>query len=268
MGFGAPRDSACAPSGEVLDAARRVLAFGAGRALVFAPDAIGCAQTRRFPGLRDAILARAPHAFPMRAAFPPKTPVCFASMFTGAGPSVHGISRYEKPVLTCDTLFDAAIRAGARVAIAAVEDSSIDLIFRGRDVDYVSSPDDGSVLESALKLVRQDRHDLTVVYQQAYDDLLHSADPFGPGAQAALEGHVRVFGLLVDSVVEHWCGRQSVCVFAPDHGAHADPVTGRGDHGLDIPGDMEVEHFWRFLPAAASPAVTPWPGRGGSPPPA
>lgn len=252
MGFGPPRDSECPPSEEVLDAARSALGGRARRALVFAPDAIGCAQTRRFPGLRESILGFAPHAFPMRAAFPPKTPVCFAGMFTGVGPSVHGIRRYEKPVLSCDTLFDSAVRAGRRAAIVAVEDSSIDRIFRGRDVDYLSEPDDGSVLESALDLMHSDGHDLIVVYQQAYDDILHHGDPFGPEALTAMEGHVRAFGLLSEAVREHWAGHPRVSVFAPDHGAHLDAGSGTGDHGLDIPEDMEVEHFWGFNPAAGS----------------
>ncbi len=252
MGFGVPHDSGCPPSEEVLDAARSILSGRVSRALVFAPDAIGRAQTGRYPRLREAILALGPHAFPMRAAFPPKTPVCFAGMFTGAGPSVHGIRRYEKPVLACDTIFDSAIRAGRRAAIVAVEDSSIDKIFRGRDVDYLSEPDDGSVLDSALDLIRRDGHDLIVVYQQAYDDLLHHGDPFGPEALTALEGHIRAFGLLSEAVREHWAGHPRVSVFAPDHGAHADPASGKGDHGLDIPDDMEVEHFWSFDPASGS----------------
>ena len=34
-------------------------------------------------------------------------------------------------------------------------------------------------------------------------------------------------------------------VFAPDHGAHVDP-EGRGDHGVDIPEDLEVFHYVMF----------------------
>lgn len=256
MGFGAPRDSECPPSQEVLTAAGPALCGRVRRALVFAPDAIGCVQTRRFSGLRESILANAPHVLPMRAAFPPKTPVCFAGMFTGAGPGVHGIRRYEKPVLACDTLFDALVRAGGRAAIVAVEDSSIDMIFRGRDVDYLSEPDDGSVLGCALDLIGRDGHDLVVAYQQAYDDLLHRADPFGTEALTALEGHVRAFALLSESVRKHWAGHPRVSVFAPDHGAHLDAGSGMGDHGLDIPDDMEVEHFWDLDPAAALRAAT------------
>ncbi len=257
MEIEAPLDSESHPSREVIDAARPLLRGGARRVLVYAPDAMGRAQTRRFPRLRESILAYAPYAFPMRAAFPPKTPVCFAGMFTGAGSGVHGISRYEKPVLACDTLFDAVLRAGRRVAIAAVEDSSIDRLFRDRDIDYITGPDDASVQECALDLVREDRHDLVVVYHQAYDDALHAGDPFGPAALAAMDDHSRDFALLVEAALEHWVAHSSICVFAPDHGAHSNPETGRGDHGLDIPEDMEVEHFWRFEPASLSRLPTP-----------
>jgi hypothetical protein len=51
---------------------------------------------------------------------------------TGAQPQVHGIQKKEKPVLTCDTIFDALIRSGKKIAIVAVKGSSIDLIFRKR----------------------------------------------------------------------------------------------------------------------------------------
>ncbi|MDI6739578.1 MAG: hypothetical protein QME74_04355 [Candidatus Edwardsbacteria bacterium] len=33
-------------------------------------------------------------------------------------------------------------------------------------------------------------------------------------------------------------------IFAPDHGAHLDPATGKGVHGDDIPEDMLVTRFF------------------------
>ena len=108
------------------------------------------------------LLNAAPLQLPVRSVIPPKTPVCFASMFTGAQPEVHGIRRYERPVLGCDTLFDALVRGNKRVAIAAVRDSSIDLIFRGRKVDFFSETYDAEVLERTLELVRKNEHDVIV----------------------------------------------------------------------------------------------------------
>ena len=109
----------------------------------------------------------------LRSMTPPKTPVCFASMFTGAPPEVHGIRKYERPVLTCDTLFDALARAGKRAAIVAVRDCSMDIIFRSRPIDYFTEDYDPQVTERALELVRDGNHDFIVAYNQEYDDTLH-----------------------------------------------------------------------------------------------
>ena len=108
------------------------------RCLIFAPDALGThlsavceedyARIRRICSLE----------IPLRSIVPPKTPVCFASMFTGAQPSEHGIQHYERPVLQCDTLFDALIRAGRKPAIVAVRNSSMDIIFKEREMAYFS----------------------------------------------------------------------------------------------------------------------------------
>ena len=40
-------------------------------------------------------------------------------MYTGAQPEVHGIRKYEKPVIRIDTLWDALVRAGKKAAIVA-----------------------------------------------------------------------------------------------------------------------------------------------------
>ena len=40
-------------------------------------------------------------------------------------------------------------------------------------------------------------------------------------------------------------------ILAPDHGAHVDADTGKGDHGLDIPEDMQVSHWYRIEAAGA-----------------
>jgi len=184
---------------------------------------------------------------------PPKTPVCFASMFTGAPPEVHGIRKYERPVLTCDTLFDALARAGKRAAIVAVKDCSMDIIFRNRPIDYFTEDDDQQVTGRALELVRDDKHDFIVAYNQEYDDTLHRTRHDGPEALAAARRHVETFERLLQATEESWAAHGRVLIFAPDHGAHFDSAKGKGDHGEDIPEDMDVLHFWRVRPAA--PAV-------------
>ncbi len=214
------------------------------RVLVFAPDAIGHHLRARHPGLFGPVLAVKPVEVPLHSVTPSMTPVCFASMFTGAPPSVHGIHRYERPVLTCDTLFDAAVRAGLRVAIVAVAGCSIDLIFRNRALDYYSLKYDCWVTEKALELMREDRHQLIIAYHQEYDDVMHAAGPFARRALRGAENSFAAFTELSEEMDVAWAGQDRALVFAPDHGAHADPSTGGGTHGTEMAQDMELWHFY------------------------
>jgi hypothetical protein len=216
------------------------------RCLIYAPDAIGDHLQAGYPRLFSEIARLAPVTVPLRAVFPPKTPVCFASMFTGAAPAAHGIRQYEQPVLRCDTLFDALVRAGRRVAIVAVTGSSIDRIFRERDLDYYSETYDQEVTARAMALLEADRHELILVYHQEYDDLLHETTPFSDGAILAFRHHVAAFGALVCAADKYWVCHDRVIIFAPDHGAHLDSKTMTGTHGEDIPQDMELTHFYSF----------------------
>ena len=219
------------------------------RVLIYAADAIGRVFLGNQPNLKKRLVAASDVQVDLRAMFPPKTPVCYASMFTGAMPEVHGIRKYERPVLTCDTLFDAMARAGKRVAIVAVKDCSMDIIFRNRQIDYFTEEDDAAVLERTLSLLSDDRHDFMVSYNQEYDDTLHRTRQDGPEALAAAGRHVQTFTLLWQATEEHWAGQNRALLFTPDHGAHYDAMKGKGDHGEDIPEDMDVLHFWRLRAA-------------------
>lgn len=214
------------------------------RCLVYAPDALGAFLWNRFPDEFAAVLADAPCKIPVVSVAPPKTPVCYASVFTGAQPAAHGIRKYEKPVLACDTLFDAFVRTGRRVALAAVKESSIDLIFRNRPLAYHTEPDDAAVVARATALIEADACDLLVAYVADYDDGLHATEPLSGRCLAAMRAHLRDFRRLAAACARAWAGRPYALVFAPDHGAHVDPATGRGDHGLVIPEDMDLFHCY------------------------
>ena len=219
------------------------------RVLVYAPDATGRVFLDNHPDLKMRLVAASDVQVELRSVTPPKTPVCFASMFTGAAPEVHGIRKYERPILTCDTLFDALARAGKRAAIVAVRNCSMDIIFRNRPIDYFTEDYDQQVTERALELVRRGEHDFIVAYNQEYDDTLHRTRHDGPEAVAAAKRHVDTFVRLWQATEEHWAGHNRALLFAPDHGAHFDVAKGKSDHGQDIPEDMDVLHFWRFRPA-------------------
>ena len=214
------------------------------KSLIIAPDAIGAHLWQTHEDELRELLSLASLKVALRSVFPPKTPVCFASMFTGAQPENHGIQSYTRPVLECDTFFDALIRAGKKVAIIAVKNSSMDLLFKNRDMDYFLEGDDKAVTERTQEVIRGDEYDVIAVYQQDYDDNLHKTEPFSDICIQALEQHIQDFMEMAKAANEHWKDTSHVIAFTPDHGAHVDKATGKGDHGIDIPEDMNLFHCY------------------------
>ncbi len=224
------------------------------KCLIYCPDAIGLQLCDDFASFFASVQRVAPLGITLRSMLPPKTPVCFASMFTGAEPAAHGITAYAKPVLSCDTLFDAMLRAGKSIAIVAVADSSIDRIFRNRAMDYYSEPYDPQVTDRALQLIGTGQHDLLVVYHQEYDDSLHASGPRSEASIRAMHNHIRSFELLTTAFHEAHGEHDRAVFFCPDHGGHATP-DGRGTHGEDIPEDMLVRHFFGMAAGSSSQAA-------------
>jgi len=213
------------------------------KCLIYAPDAIGDCLFQDYFEDFEPVIELAPIDVKLLSVFPTKTPVCFASMFTGALPEQHGIRKYEKPVLTCDTIFDALIREGKKIAIATVADSSISLIFRNRALDYYIEENDQRVNDRVLELMDRD-YDLILVYNQEYDDTMHGTTPRSADSLAAMRRHISSFVKLSGAFLARYEDFNRLILFSPDHGTHIDPVTGKGDHGLDTPEDMEVRSFW------------------------
>src|SRR5262249_32456113 len=87
MGVPPPKTAACSSLDTVSAAADRVFdRQSAEKCLIFCPDAIG-AHLWNHPELDfGKILTAAPIKLALRSVIPPKTPVCFASMFSGAPP--------------------------------------------------------------------------------------------------------------------------------------------------------------------------------------
>ncbi|MDI6739579.1 MAG: alkaline phosphatase family protein [Candidatus Edwardsbacteria bacterium] len=194
FGIVPPAISSAKPLGAVVDEIKsRYRLNRIDKCLVYAPDALGSLFLARHADIFHEVETLAPVRIGLRSVFPPKTPVCFASMFTGASPEVHGIRAYEKPVLACDTLFDALIRAGKKPAIVAVKDSSVDLIFRGREMDYYSEEYDPQVTALAIELLKTGRDDLVLAYHQEYDDALHATTHESGRALAAANNHAQSF---------------------------------------------------------------------------
>jgi hypothetical protein len=244
MGLKPPADSDSDVIEEVIDRGRDLGIDRVTRCLIFTPDAIGSDLVRKHGPLFLPVVRHAPLKIQLRSVFPPKTPVCYASMFTGTLPDVHGIREYVKRPPEADTLFDVITRAGGRAAIVAVKDSSLDTIFRRTGAEHFSETGGRAVTERAVALSEADRHNLIVAYQQEYDDTVHGGHPESEEGLAAVRRHIADFGSIAAALKKNWNRRPYLVAFAPDHGAHFDPTLGTGAHGEDIPEDMGVTHFF------------------------
>jgi predicted AlkP superfamily pyrophosphatase or phosphodiesterase len=214
------------------------------KALLYAPDAIGEWLFQAHKPEFKKVIKEAPIQIKIQSMNPSSTPVCYGSMFTGLKPEEHGITKYMKPVLKVETLFDTMAEAGRKVALVAVKDCSIDLIFRERDIDYYTEKYDPQVTERVLILLNEADYDLIVAYNQEYDDIMHRSTPTSPEAIDAFRRHLNTFDVMARAFNERYMNDNRVIAFLPDHGTHVDLETGKGTHHTDSPDDMKVRHFW------------------------
>lgn len=217
------------------------------RVLIYNPDAIGQWIVEKYKDKFKKVLEQAPFTLNMKSVIPPKTPVCFASMYSGASPEIHGIQKYTKPVLTVCTLFDTLIKAGKKPCIVTVANQSMDLIFRERNMDYYSLCNDNAVIEKALELIKEDKYDFICVYNQEYDDVMHRTHPCSKGAVRAIEHYADSFDRLAKAVKSCWQQYDSLIAYLPDHGVHREWYF-LGQHGKNIPKDMNIIHFYGVIP--------------------
>ncbi len=235
------------PIAPVVDQADKLM-DGIGRTekvLVFCPDACGEAQRARRPDLFERVKKLAGFQVPSSSVMPSVTPVCYASIFSGASPEVHGIRTYEKPVLPVETLFDVFAESGRSVAICAVNECSIDLIFRRRKIDYFSLRTDEAVFRLSLDLIRRQEYDLIVSYMTGYDHSAHHTGVFSPESMGQLELMADRFEALCAETESAWKPFHRCVAFVPDHGQHA-VDDDHGGHGENIPEDMVVNHYYRI----------------------
>lgn len=237
----------------VCDVMTDICKEGFDRILIHNPDAMGMFLYEKYPDMFEPVLKHTQLTVPLRSPMPSWTPVCFATMYTGAEPAVHGIQKYEKPIIRIDTLFDALIRAGKKVAIlATAEKSSMATIFRERDMDIITFESEGQLIDKAQDLIIEDSYDVLIVYTIRYDFLEHRQGPEGTQALAAAYRECTIFDQLVSTVKRNWTNHNTLIAFAPDHGVHRNPdgtVNSKGlpllgDHGTDVPEDLNILHYF------------------------
>ena len=178
---------------------------------------------------------------------PSVTPVCFGTMYTGAQPEVHGIRKYEKPVITIDTIFDSLIRSGKKGVIVAQEKCSLAMIFLEREMDYFIYNTVEEVNAKAAQVILEDKYDFVVVYNGNYDSIMHKYGPESIEALSELRANVETYAMFDAMVREHWQSHNTLIGFAMDHGCHE--IDGRsGAHGLDMDEDLYITHLYKAYP--------------------
>ena len=222
---------------------------GADRVVMYNPDAIAQWIYEKYPRFCAQAKARTELSLPLSAVMPSVTPVCFGTMYTGAQPEIHGIRKYEKPIITIDTIFDALVRAGKKVALITYGNCSLSRIFLGRDIDYFHFEDgtDEDANAKTFEILLRDGHDLIVLYNGNYDSVMHKFGPESPEALAELRANDHTFGMISSFIEQNWKHHNTLVGFAMDHGCH-EIDGGCGSHGLDMEEDLNIVHLYKGYP--------------------
>ncbi len=219
------------------------------RVFMYNPDAIAQWIYNKYPHMFEELKQRTDLEVPLCTVMPSVTPVCFGTMYTGALPEVHGIKSYVKPVIKIDTLFDALIRAGKKVAIVSTTGDSMSYIFLERNMDYFIYDTVEKINAKACELIIENKYDFIAVYNANYDSYMHKYGPESHEALGELRCNVRTFSMFADLISKHWKNNNTLIGFAMDHGCHE--IDGNcGSHGLDMDEDLNITHFYKILKSA------------------
>lgn len=218
----------------------------ADRIVMYNPDAIAQWIYQKYPEYLGSVKEATDKEIFLSTVMPSVTPVCFATMYTGAQPPVHGIQKYEKPIIAIDTIFDALVRAGKKVAVITYGKCSLSKIYLDRNMDYYHFDVGGieAVNAKAMEVILRDEHDFIVIYNGNYDRVMHKNGPESAGALAELRLNDHVFGMISNLIKTHWKHHNTLVGFAMDHGCH-EIDGGCGSHGLDMPEDINIVHFYK-----------------------
>lgn len=221
----------------------------ADRIFMYNPDAIAQWIYKKYSHLVQEATDVSGFKVPFCTVMPSVTPVCFGTMYTGAEPSIHGITRYEKPVIKIDSIFDAMIRAGKKCAIVSTGADSMSKIFLEREMDYFIFETAEEVTAKASELIIEDEYDFIAVYNAKYDALMHKFGPESIEALSELRANSKEFATYDVLIRNHWKNHNTLLGFAMDHGCH-EIDGGCGSHGLDMWEDLNIMHLYKAYGAS------------------
>ena len=220
----------------------------ADRVFIYNTDAIAQWIVEKYPHFSEQARERMELELPMCTVDPPKTPIAFGTMYTGAHPTVHGIVQYEKKLITIDTLFDALVRAGKKVALLTRDRYSMAVIFAQRPIDYYFCETWPDVNAKAVELILKDEYDFILTYNANYDDVQHKKGPESAEALSEMRYNFQTFCMFDTLIRDHWKSHNVLIGTGMDHGCHALP-DGRGTHRDNSPEDRNIVHFYKVYPA-------------------
>ena len=223
------------------------------RIFMYNPDAVAQWIYEKYPYFSREVKALGDIEIPFCTVMPSVTPVCFGTMYTGAQPAVHGIQKYEKPVIKIDTLFDALLRAGKKCALVTHGQCSLSKIYLEREMDYFNFPTIPEANAKAAELIIADEHDFILCYNGNYDARMHRSGPEDAESLAELKANSYAFAEFCRLIENNWQSHNTLLGYAMDHGCH--PIDGDnekqyvGSHGLDMPEDLNILHTYKAIKA-------------------
>lgn len=246
MGIDKPENANCANPNVIKYIDETLDGKKADRVFMYNPDAIAQWIYEKYEQLLTKVTNKTDIEVEYETVMPSVTPVCFATMYTGAQPSVHGIKKYEKPILTIETIFDALIKAGKKPVIIAETNCSISKIFLNRKMDYFIYDSIEEVNSKAVEVILEDKYDFVVVYNGNYDSIMHKFGPESIEALSALRANSEAYALFENMIKNHWSEHNTFMAFAMDHGCH-EIDGGCGSHGLDMEEDLYIKHRYKII---------------------
>ena len=220
----------------------------ADRVFIYNTDAIGQWLHEKYPDFVAGAYERMELQVPMITVDPPKTPIAFGTMYTGAAPAVHGIVKYEKKRIDIDTLFDALVRAGKKVALITRPRYSMAVIFSERPIDYYFCETWPDVNAKAVELIMKDEYDFILCYNANYDDVMHKKGPESPEALSQIFFNDWTFCMFDTLIKTHWKQHNVLIGTGMDHGCH-ELEPGKGTHADNTPEDRNIIHLYKIYPA-------------------
>ena len=187
------------------------------------------------------------HLMELRSVSPPVTPVCLATIATGARPEIHGV-REREDGFKAETIFEVAREHGRTSGVAGgAVCSGTRVLGRWSDVTRRVGADgeerDDLILAAGLRIVEEDQPDLFFTQFVALDSASHKYGPFSPEAAAAAGALDSRFGQLLRRLRKKGYGVLALA----DHGQHTvdPPVEGKmGWHDDSTEESMLVPLVW------------------------